>query len=76
MVRTPFPKDGRSLRIRVQIDIAALARFAAMLPTADHPPAPLYLRAPDAKPSSGAIHAFLSARGAALMATEDVADNS
>ena len=35
---------------------ANFARYAARLPEPSHPPAPLYLRSPDAKPQAGLVH--------------------
>ncbi|MHA7870983.1 MAG: tRNA (adenosine(37)-N6)-threonylcarbamoyltransferase complex dimerization subunit type 1 TsaB [Hyphococcus sp.] len=48
----PPPSSWRASGAPDQIDAKAVARLAAGAPAPDGPPAPLYLRAPDAKPPS------------------------
>ncbi len=48
-----FPGDG-------QIDVLTLARFCACAAISDHPPAPLYLRPPDAKAAGPSLFEMAS----------------
>ncbi|MEO0399025.1 MAG: tRNA (adenosine(37)-N6)-threonylcarbamoyltransferase complex dimerization subunit type 1 TsaB [Pseudomonadota bacterium] len=52
------PDDWRRVEARPGVDPIALGRYAETVDPSDHPPTPLYLRAPDAKRAESASRLF------------------